>query len=53
MIVSRFVPEALDLVLHGRRRSRVPTATRMITAATPIMMPSIVSAERSRLATSP
>ena len=45
-------PEALDLLLHGDADPR-PTATRMITEATPIVIPSSVSSERSRFASTP
>ena len=51
-IVSVFVPR-LSIRCWTLTAEPLPTATSMITAATPIMMPSIVSADRSLLAAIP
>ena len=41
--------ERLDLLVHGAR-APAPIASMVMTEATPMMMPSMVSSERSRLA---
>ena len=51
-MVSVFVPSELR-VLETLALAPVPTATRMITEATPISTPSMVSADRVLLAVTP
>ena len=50
--VSRFVPRPSICFCTDEAEPR-PTATRMITEATPIVIPSSVSSERSRFASTP